>query len=111
MDVPIQKYSKQRRNSSCGNHAEKEKYRNENISTFLGLVLTLSNFVFNCQNYLHIKGCTMGTKYAPNYANIFMGMFEERYEYHLIEITSKFYLGFIVHFFNMNWNYRAAKEI
>ena len=44
------------------------------ISTFLRLF-----FFFNCQNYLQIKGCVMGTKCAPSYANIFMGMFEERY--------------------------------
>ena len=49
------------------------------ISTFLGLVLTLYNFVFNSQNYLQIKGCAMGTKCATSYANIFMGIFQERY--------------------------------
>ena len=65
------------------------------ISTFLRLVLTLNNFVFNSQNYLQIKGCTMGTKCAPSYANIFMGMFEERYIYPLIEKISNFYLRFI----------------
>ena len=63
------------------------------ISTLLRLVLTLDNFVFNCQNYLQIKGCSMGTKCAPSYANIFMGVFEERYTYPLIiETMSKFYL-------------------
>ena len=35
------------------------------ISTFIHLVLTLNNFIFNCQNYLQIKGCAMGTKCAP----------------------------------------------
>ena len=65
------------------------------ISTFLRLVLTLNNFVFNSQNYLQIKGCSMGTKCAPSYANIFMGMFEERYIYPLIEKISNFYLRFI----------------
>ena len=33
----------------------------------------------------------MGTKCAPSHANIFMGMFEERYIYPLIETMSKFY--------------------
>ena len=65
------------------------------ISTFLRLVLTLNNFVFNSQNYLQIKGCAMGTKCALSYANIFMGMFEERYIYPLIEKISNFYLQFI----------------
>ena len=41
----------------------------------------------------------MGTKHAPRYANIFMGIFEERYIYPLIETTSKFYLQFIMYFF------------
>ena len=65
------------------------------FSTFLRLVLTLNNFVFNSQNYLQIKGCAMGTKCAPSYANIFMGMFEERYIYPLIKKISNFYLRFI----------------
>ena len=47
------------------------------ITTCLHLVLTLNNFIFNCQNYLQIKGFAMGTKCAPCYANIFMGIFEE----------------------------------
>ena len=50
------------------------------IITFLKLVLTLSNFIlFNFKNYLQVKECVMGTKCAPTYANIFMGMFEENY--------------------------------
>ena len=65
------------------------------ISTFLRLVLTLNNFVFNSQNYLQIKGCAMGTKFAPSNANIFMGMSEGRYLYPLIEKISNFYVRFI----------------
>ena len=60
------------------------------ISTFLRLVLTLNNFVFNSQNYIQIKGCVMGTKCAPSYENIFMAMSEERYIYPLIEKISNF---------------------
>ena len=37
----------------------------------------------------------MDTKCAPRYANILMGMFEERYIYPLIEKISDFYLRFI----------------
>ena len=65
------------------------------ISTFHQLILTLNNFVFNCQNYLQIKGYAMGTKCLPNYANIFMDIFEGRHKYPLIETMSKFYLRFI----------------
>ena len=49
------------------------------ITTFLFLILTLNNFIFNGINYLQRTGCVMGTKCAPSYANIFMGMFEERH--------------------------------
>jgi len=41
------------------------------------MILTLNNFVFNGCNYHQIKGTAMGTRAAPNYANIFMGQFEE----------------------------------
>ena len=51
------------------------------ITTFLFLILTLNNFVFNGINYLQTKGCAMGTKCAPSYANIFMGTFEEHHIY------------------------------
>ena len=62
-------------------------------STFLQLVLTLNNLIFNYQNYLQIEG--MSTKCAPSYANTFMGMLEERNIYLLIETMFKFYLQFI----------------
>ena len=46
------------------------------IISFLKLILTLNNFILNCTNSLQIKRCGMGTKCAPSYANIFMGIFE-----------------------------------
>ena len=49
------------------------------ITTFLFLIFTLNNFIFNGINYLQHTGCAMGTKCAPLYANIFVGMFEQRY--------------------------------
>ena len=45
------------------------------ILTFLKLILTVSKFVFSGTNHLQKKGCTIGTKCAPSYANIFMGWF------------------------------------
>ena len=51
------------------------------IITFLSLILTLNNFVFNSINYLQIMGCAMGTICAPAYANIFMAQFEKQYIY------------------------------
>ena len=46
------------------------------INTFLTLILTLNNFVFNDDNYVQINGCSMGTKCAPSYASLYMGWFE-----------------------------------
>ena len=49
------------------------------IISFLGLILTLNNFIFNDINFLQTNGASMGTKCAPTYANLFMGKFEEMY--------------------------------
>ena len=45
----------------------------------------------------------MGTIYAPNYANIFMGKFEKTYIYPYINQFSNFYCRFIDHIFFI-WN-------
>ena len=39
------------------------------LTTFLALILTLKNFVFNSKFYLQIKGCTMDTICDPTYGN------------------------------------------
>ena len=49
------------------------------ISAFLTLILTLNNFKFNDQNILQPNLVSMGTKCATQYANLFMGKFEEWY--------------------------------
>ena len=65
------------------------------ITTFLALILTLNNFIFNSKFYLQIKGCAMGTICAPSYANIFMSEFEEKHIYPLIKNKSVIYLRYI----------------
>ena len=65
------------------------------VTIFLGLILTLNNFIFNSKFYLQIKGCAIGTICAPTYASIFMSEFEERYIYPLIKNKSSSYLRFI----------------
>ena len=65
------------------------------IITFLALILTLNNFVFNRKFYLQIKGCAMGKICAPAYANIFMGEFEQKYMYPLIKDKSILFLRYI----------------
>ena len=73
------------------------------ITTFLWLILTLSNFVFNGINYLQKLGVTMGSICSPSYANIFMGDFEFKYIYPLIRSKCKLYTRFIDDIF-MIWN-------
>ena len=48
---------------------------------------------------MQIKSYTMGTKCAPSYTNIFMGMCEEIYIYPLIKTMCKVYLRFIDYIF------------
>ena len=67
----------------------------DKITSFLSLILTLNNFSFNGNHYLLVKGCAMGTKCAPSYANLFMGKFEKKYIYNRIKNKSKLYLRFI----------------
>ena len=79
--------------NSKGSAATKKRYHNyihktlpaKIITTFLVLILTLNNFVFNSEFYLQIKGCAMGVICAPAYANIFMDEFEQKYIYPLIK--------------------------
>ena len=42
------------------NNYSKKTASTKVITTFLALILTLSNFVFDCIHYLQIKGCAMG---------------------------------------------------
>jgi hypothetical protein len=48
------------------------------ILRLLHYVLTCNHFEFDGQHYHQVLGCAMGTKCAPNYANIFMGALEAR---------------------------------
>ena len=62
------------------------------ITSFLSIILMLNNFVSNCQNWLQIKGCTMGTICVEAYANSFMDHFERKYIYPFLEGFSLSYL-------------------
>ena len=77
-----------------GNHPTK-KVATKVIITFLSLILTLNNFVFNSINYLQIMGCAMGTICAPAYANIFMAQFEKHHICSDIKNKSILYLWYI----------------
>ena len=65
------------------------------VTTFLALILTLNNFMFNSKNYMQIRGCAMGSICAPSYANIFMAEFEKKYIYPNIQNKSKMFLRYI----------------
>ena len=65
------------------------------ITTFLALILTLNNFVFNSKFYLQIKGCATGKICAPAYAKIFMAEFQQKYIYPLIKDKSILFLRYI----------------
>ena len=65
--------------------------------------MTLNNFVFNGIDYLQEKGCAMGTKGAPSYANIFMGWFEKKFMFELLTNLSNFHLRLIDDIF-LIWN-------
>ena len=78
------------------------------IPTFLTLILTLNNFIFNGIHYLQTKGCAMGTKCALTYAHIFMGEFEELHIYPRIKDKFIKYLRYIDNIF-MIWTGTPTK--
>lgn len=48
------------------------------VITLLKLVLNYNNFTFDNNHFLQIHGAAMGSRVSPNYANLFMGSFEEK---------------------------------
>ena len=69
------------------------------ITTFLALILTWNNFIFNSKSFLQTKSCVMGTIPALSYTNIFMDHFERKYVCTLIEGKSLTYFGYIDNIF------------
>ena len=65
------------------------------VSTFLALILTLNNFIFDSKHFLQIKGYEMATICALSYANILMDHFERKLIYPLIERKLSTYFRFI----------------
>ena len=51
----------------------------ETLTSLLEKELKMNNFVFDNQNYLQVKGTAMGTRAAPNFANVYMGRREREY--------------------------------
>ena len=55
-----------------------KSFQTKVIISFLKPILTLNNFIFNFANFSQIKGCTMGTKCPPTYADVFMSNLRKR---------------------------------
>lgn len=49
------------------------------LATLLKLILELNNFEFDGTHYVQVSGTSMGTRIGPNYANIFMGLLENKF--------------------------------
>ena len=79
------------------------------LTTFLALILTLNNFIFDSKMYLQIKGCAVSTICAPVYANIFMAYFEEKFIYPLIDAKTLLHLRFTDDIF-MIWT-KSEKDL
>ena len=65
----------------------------ETITLLLEKVLKLNNFTFRDLNYIQIKGTAMGTRAAPNFANVYMGRFEDRFVYQANWCMSTYWTG------------------
>ncbi|XP_068696876.1 uncharacterized protein [Montipora foliosa] len=48
------------------------------ICDLIRMILTMNNFTFNDSHYPQIHGTAMGTKMAPSFANLFLGLFEKK---------------------------------
>ena len=53
------------------------------LTCLLEKVLKLNNFTFNGENFIQVKGTAMGTRAAPNFANIYMGRLEDKFVYQI----------------------------
>lgn len=49
------------------------------LTCLLAKVLKLNNFTFNDENVIQVKGTAMGTRAAPNFANVYMGRPEDKF--------------------------------
>ena len=77
------------------------------ISTFLMLILTLNNFIFNDENFVQISGASMGTKCAPTYSSLFMGRFEET---HIIPRIKDFILIYVRYIDDIFFIWKGSEE-
>ncbi|CAN8013568.1 unnamed protein product [Ixodes persulcatus] len=55
------------------------RINNDVLATLIRLVLENNNFEFEGRHFLQTRGTAMGTKMAPNYANLFMADLDSRF--------------------------------
>ena len=80
-EITLHKYSPQRRFRGLKKTLHNEKIPRKKANTILEfseLVLNSNQFKFLGQHYLQMSGTAMGTKMAPSYANLFMGVLEKQ---------------------------------
>ncbi len=79
-------------------HKYRDRYKKPSTSALIKLmrlVLEKNNFQFNGVNYLQIAGTAMGTRMAPQFANLYMAQFEEKYVYSYKPDLDKYWFRFI----------------
>ncbi len=79
-------------------HKYRDQYKKPSTSALIKLmrlVLEKNNFQFNGVNYLQIAGTAMGTRMAPQFANLYMAQFEEEHVYTYKPGLEKFWFRFI----------------
>ena len=80
-EITLHKYSPQKRFRGPEKTLHNEKILRKKANTILEfseLVLNSNQFKFLGQHYLQTSGTAMGTKMAPSYANLFMGVLEKQ---------------------------------
>jgi len=51
------------------------------LTCLLDKVLKLTNFTFDDENFIQVKGTEMGTRAAPSFANVYMGQLGDKFVY------------------------------
>ena len=54
------------------------EYKRTTVLEFMKLVFTCNNLTFQGNHYIQQTGTAMGTRMAPTYANLYMGLLEEQ---------------------------------
>ena len=78
----------------------------QTLTCLLEKVLRLNNFTFNDEHFIQIKGTAMGTRVAPNFANVYMGRLDR-------VVQLRYNLGMVHswHFLNMERGHRLLNGI